>query len=739
MSCPAPDTAVVFFVGEGSQPLEDSGDIVTVPAGDDYDHLPQKVRAFFRAALVEDFDWLFKCDDDTYVDLGRLHELAEEAHDLVGNEFIESRGAPSGGAGYFLTRRLVELLAADDRLPATGAEDLIVGEAARRLGASLKGTRRLCWDSSRFPRVDNDVVTSHWCSPQRLRVVHEFRHSEAAEIEAVHRHWRDRIMLFPGGAFTRCSTACCGTWTAAANGVIRLKWSGWPEESLVPDPGAETGPGGRPRYRCVKSTVECLTVELAGGLGNQMFQYAHGLALARETGVELKLAFADYGRPFALHHFGLALDPATSGSAEVIRHDGDFDETVEWPTLTRLRASTADAVKIAGYFQNEGYFRPVAAEVRKRFRLAPPRRAGQTTGTPVCVHVRRGDFARGGLHDVCRPEYYLDAIRVMRALVPDPDFIVISDDPAWCRETLGGVAGVRIPDPVDELSALRMMCACKAFILSNSTFGWWAAWLSDARPVIAPGRFLAGRPWNICPEHWIRLPAEGAGAWQDGAPPRAMFLVYGAPRSGTTRLCHELDARVPAGFRVYNEPFHTSAAVRRACGSDCADPSPEHAGRWLEERAAVAGIKLVANRSDSVIATRWHAMFSRVVIVNRDPVDIAISLEAAIRTGRWNRGDGLAPDVDPPRVRVSPETLRTVGEFLGNVDSFRELRKASGLGGVKEVTYDGVSEVAEAAAFLGLPETRLRPPCREIRKMRTSESREERCSNVEEVVKFFRA
>jgi hypothetical protein len=489
MSCPAENIEIVFFVGQGEHPLEDAGDVVAVQARDDYDHLPEKVQEFFRAALDRDFDWLFKCDDDTYVDLSRLHELAFRDYDLVGNDFIESRGAPSGGAGYFLTRRLAALLAADQRLPKTGAEDLIVGDAARVMGASLKGTRRLCWNTARFPQAENDVVTSHWCSPQRLRVIHEIRHSEASEVEAVHRHWRDWIKLFPSGSFTRCSTECSGTWTAVADGVIRLKWFSWPEESLVPEPASDTNSESLPRYRCV--------------------------------GRELPL-----------------------------------EDT-------------------------------------------------------------------GGV----RPE--------------------------------------------------------------------------DARHPI--------------------------------------FLIYGAPRSGTTRLCHELDARVPVGFRVFNEPFHPHAAVRNAYGSDCSDAAPDTARRWLQDRPDIAGIKLVANRADSVIANRYHGMFTRVLIINRDPIDIAISLEAATLTGQWNRGDGISKESNPPRVRVSLATMEKVREFLGNIETFRELRRASGLGGIKEITYDGVTEVGEAAAFLELPETRLRPPFREIRKMRTTESREERCSNLDEVVEFFRS
>jgi hypothetical protein len=238
---------ILFFVGNGSQPVENSKDLLQLDAADDYEHLPEKVMAFFRYSLGVDYDFLFKCDDDTYVDLSRLPQLLFEGYDLIGNEFVQSRGAPSGGAGYFLTRCLVERLASDQLFAQTGAEDLIVGEAALRLGARLIGTRRLCWDSSRYPSPENDVVTSHWCSPQRLRELHEIRHKEPTLVFVVHPHWTDHLRMFPGGAFTRCATNCCGTWSLEDQGLIRLRWAAWPEEVLLP---AAADDPGQQKYTC---------------------------------------------------------------------------------------------------------------------------------------------------------------------------------------------------------------------------------------------------------------------------------------------------------------------------------------------------------------------------------------------------------------------------------------------------------------------------------------------------------
>lgn len=217
-----------------------------------------------------------------------------------------------------------------------------------------------------------------------------------------------------------------------------------------------------------------------------------------------------------------------------------------------------------------------------------------------------------------------------------------------------------------------------------------------------------------------------------------MFLVYGVPRSGTTRLCFELDARVPEGFRVLNEPFHASPATRAAYGSTCPHTEPEPAKEWLLSRSDIAGIKLVSNRTDSIFAERYHRLFGMIMCLHRNPIDIAISLEAANQSENWNRGDGISGDYCPPKVHVCEATLAMVAEFRVNLFRFRDLRIRSGLGGLIDVTYDGQSEVGTAARCLGLPEKRLRPPYRDIRKMGPCDAHAERCSNLDAVVRFFR-
>lgn len=224
-----------FFVGEG-EGLPDEPDTVVLPASDEYDFLPEKVRAFFIHCLeTSDFEWLFKCDDDTYLALDRLHSLIIPGFDLIGDVLLAQRGAPSGGAGYMLSRQLVEAIVGDFTSP-TGAEDLIFGEAALRLGAKGYSTDRLCWNTRYYPRGDNEVVSSHWCSPRRMHAIHTMLNEPPSRIYQVsHQHWNDHLFLYERGFFARASTFCSGEWREDGDGSLNLDWFDWGAENVVPD------------------------------------------------------------------------------------------------------------------------------------------------------------------------------------------------------------------------------------------------------------------------------------------------------------------------------------------------------------------------------------------------------------------------------------------------------------------------------------------------------------------------
>lgn len=234
---PQPDVECLFFLG-GEAPKDECGDTVGLAAPDSYNGLPLKVLAFFRYALEHhDFDWLFKCDDDTYLDLSRLPELADDRYGLIGDDLLARRSAPSGGAGYLLSRRIVEKLVSPafaDRVPGSGAEDLIFGKLAQEAGAVPLSTPRLFMSHTRYPTPENDTVSAHWCNPELLRTLEILRYgSPATAYRAEHRHWRDELLFYRNGIFRRRRTYCYGWWSLGADGVLTLRWKMWNPEQLA--------------------------------------------------------------------------------------------------------------------------------------------------------------------------------------------------------------------------------------------------------------------------------------------------------------------------------------------------------------------------------------------------------------------------------------------------------------------------------------------------------------------------
>ncbi|MDR2980716.1 MAG: hypothetical protein LBV12_00550 [Puniceicoccales bacterium] len=166
-----PSSRYFFFVGE--QPIDgEEPDVVYFNVPDDYGNLIRKVQAmFYFAAACDDFDYLLKCDDDTYLVEERLQSLVENEPDVMGYIWNNSIKSLSGGAGYIISRKHVKALA-EELTPTATFEDVEVTLAARRLGIPITGTNRLQCGHGQLPSLKNDKISSHWCNAEKLHEIH---------------------------------------------------------------------------------------------------------------------------------------------------------------------------------------------------------------------------------------------------------------------------------------------------------------------------------------------------------------------------------------------------------------------------------------------------------------------------------------------------------------------------------------------------------------------------------------
>ena len=252
-------------------------------------------------------------------------------------------------------------------------------------------------------------------------------------------------------------------------------------------------------------------IYLVGGLGNQMFEIAAAYAYCKRQGMRLVIS-ADTG--------GIPKRPTywTTFLVNCKRYIGSASPGPLWcePSFSYKKIPEG-ATALQGFFQSSRYFADCTADIRELF--TPSEAVRDTVRTKysyllshhpyVIMHVRRGDYFHKGAehHGILTPAYYKRAM----ALFPDAFFIVVSDDPAWCREQ-PWLSGTVILEESDECVALHFMTKFSNYILSNSSFSWWAAWLSTAnkKRVIAPDTWFGpGGPtrWaDVYEPDWIRLP-----------------------------------------------------------------------------------------------------------------------------------------------------------------------------------------------------------------------------------------
>ena len=306
-----------------------------------------------------------------------------------------------------------------------------------------------------------------------------------------------------------------------------------------------------------------IVMALQGGLGNQMFQYAAGKAIALRTGADLLFDIIwlrrwrdnlDTPRDYELHHFpalvnipiadfklcqklGL-IDPFdVSLSGKLKRHlSGMVRCLIPQRSFIREHGSShylelsartlRGDIYLDGYWQSERYFADFAKLIRADFTF-PSITDNQNLELleniskfplSVSLHVRRGDYIHnvktaayhGG---ICSMEYYLKAIQIIKELLGEPFFVVFSDEPSWVRANFtlpGNTVYVDWNSGSNSFLDMQLMASCNHHIIANSSFSWWGAWLghNPRKTVIAPSRWFNNcslDSTDVIPKQWLKI------------------------------------------------------------------------------------------------------------------------------------------------------------------------------------------------------------------------------------------
>lgn len=128
----------------------------------------------------------------------------------------------------------------------------------------------------------------------------------------------------------------------------------------------------------------------------------------------------------------------------------------------------------------------------------------------VCVHIRRGDYVNNPIFDVCGDSYYYNAMKYMQEKLSNPVFYIFSDAVDEIENSMQFPCPVvYIKDRHKDYEDLYLMKNCRHFIMSNSTYSWWAQFLGEAedKVVIAPKKWCLTKDMSvgIYMKEWILM------------------------------------------------------------------------------------------------------------------------------------------------------------------------------------------------------------------------------------------
>jgi len=281
---------------------------------------------------------------------------------------------------------------------------------------------------------------------------------------------------------------------------------------------------------------------LMGGLGNQLFQYAAARALSLKLNshlvIDLSWFLGDYGRKCSLESFILPALYSNQYKMALFGFGRFSRRFLKELLRKRLGASIYEephfhydgnfknikgSVYLRGYFQSPKYFSGFEDQLRADLKFPSDypeklkpilQRIDETDA--IAIHIRRGDYLANkkniDIYHSQSNQYYFEAVSMLSKSLKNPYCFIFSDDHSWVKANLSFDIPYEIVDvnsPDEPFWDLMLMSRCKHFAIANSSFSWWAAWLSDnsQKMVIAPKKWFKfdENIHDLLPIDWVRL------------------------------------------------------------------------------------------------------------------------------------------------------------------------------------------------------------------------------------------
>lgn len=231
---------------------------------------------------------------------------------------------------------------------------------------------------------------------------------------------------------------------------------------------------------------------ILGQLGNQMFQYATILSVAKHKQVK-----------FGISDNTAKIRQFQNLSCQIMQDDSEIQHVFHQNGFhyNEKIFDIDDNTDVIGFFQSPKYFQAHREQLKSEFRFNPQtfEDSRQLINKPnICaVHVRGGDYlTKSAYHYTCSTRYYENAIAKMKER-GFTHFFVFSDDLEWAKTRINNAPNITFIQ-TSVFQDMCMMTLCDGHIIANSSYSWWGAYLSDSKFVIAPKTWFGPKG----PQNW---------------------------------------------------------------------------------------------------------------------------------------------------------------------------------------------------------------------------------------------
>jgi hypothetical protein len=287
---------------------------------------------------------------------------------------------------------------------------------------------------------------------------------------------------------------------------------------------------------------------LSGGIGNQLFQFAMGLSMAKRKNIELLFDVNSFRwdnlREFELQKLGIDYNIASDElifkikntpsnfiskikkrlNIEIPYYQQSYIKEQDFEYDLNFQKFNSNNVYFEGYWQSENYFRDIRGSILKSITfdnlsnecLEFKNNISKSLNS-VSLHIRRGDYAQNPetneYHGLMGINYYKSSIEILNSKLNNPTFFVFSDDKSYAKSLFDGKENfIVIDSKFEDYEELFLMSKCEHQIIANSSFSWWGAWLNQNKNknVIAPKNWfknqeMQSKTKDLIPKEWMRI------------------------------------------------------------------------------------------------------------------------------------------------------------------------------------------------------------------------------------------